>query len=106
MIEGLNGESIKEGVKTNMAKTKIMLNSLAKQKEFKIENHTLECIQECVYLGQLLTGEPNRKKKSTKEYEWAGAHSAGTSNMVRKSLTVIKAKSIQPLRTASSNIRG
>lgn len=41
----------------------LILNGLAKQKEFTIENDTFESTQEYVYLGQLLMGEPNHKKE-------------------------------------------
>lgn len=53
MIGDLNRESIKVGLKMNMLKTKIMLSSLAKEKEFT--NQPQESVEEYVYLGRLLT---------------------------------------------------
>ena len=63
MIEDLNRESVRVGLKMNMQKTKIMFNSLAREQEFRIANQPLESVKEYVYLGQLLTGDPDHEKE-------------------------------------------
>lgn len=70
MLEDLNWKSVKVGLKMNRKKTKIIIDSLANKQEFNISSQVLECLQEYVYLGQLLTGEPahkNIKKKLTEQ---------------------------------------
>lgn len=61
MIEDLDRESLKVGLKMNRQKTKIMFNSLAKKQEFKINNERLECAKEYVYLEQ---GRLTMKRKA------------------------------------------
>lgn len=72
MIGDLNRESIKVGLKMNMLKTKIMLSSLAKEKEFT--NQPQESVEEYVYLGRLLTAyawkENSSKNEDALEREW------------------------------------
>ena len=63
MIEDLNRESVRVGLKINMQKTKIMFYSLAREQEFRIASQPLESVKEYVYLGQLLTGDPDHEKE-------------------------------------------
>lgn len=56
MIEDLNQESIKLGLKLNVMRAEIMHSNMTEEREFTIGNRSLDCIQEYVYLGQLLTG--------------------------------------------------
>src|SRR5277367_5522719 len=55
MLNQLNKESCKLGMKMNMKKTKIMCNKYATVRTVKIGNVEVEYVDEYVYLGQLVT---------------------------------------------------
>ena len=44
-----------------MQKTNIMFSSLARDQEFRIASQPLETVKEYVYLGQLVTGDPDHE---------------------------------------------
>lgn len=52
-------------MKINMQKAKIMRGVSVTEWKFKIDNRTLESVEEYVYLGQILTGEPTHVKEIT-----------------------------------------
>ena len=55
MINQLNNESTKLGMKMNMKKTKVMFNKLAQISAVQINGIEVEKVDEYVYLGQLVT---------------------------------------------------
>ena len=55
MLNELDTESLKLGLKMNMRKTEIMYNSFADEKEVKINGIAVKKVEEYVYLGQLVT---------------------------------------------------
>ena len=58
MLEDLNAEGKRDGMKMNKKKTKVMCNTHGKKTPrngIKIENEAMEEVDEYVYLGQLLT---------------------------------------------------
>lgn len=55
MLNQLNMESCKLGMKINMKKTKVMSNSYATQRSIKVANMEVENVDKYVYLGQLVT---------------------------------------------------
>ena len=55
MINELNEESCKLGMKINMKKTKVMYNSNAAKTRVQIGTHEVEQVDDYVYLGQLVT---------------------------------------------------
>ena len=55
MINELNEESCKLGMKINMKKTKVMYNSKAAKTRVQIGTHEVEEVDDYVYLGQLVT---------------------------------------------------
>ena len=54
MLEELNRESLKVGLKMNKKKTKIMFNRHIQAEQIQIQNEALEVVDEYVYLGQLI----------------------------------------------------
>src|SRR5277367_3156814 len=55
MLNQLNKESCKLGMKMNMKKTKVMCNKYVTVRTVKIGNVEVEYVDEYVYLGQLVT---------------------------------------------------
>lgn len=55
MINQLNDESNKLGLKMNMKKTKVMFNKFSREIEVKVNNIKIEKVNQYVYLGQLVT---------------------------------------------------
>ena len=55
MINQLNEESNKLGMKMNMKKTKVMFNKFTRQAEVQVNGAVIEKVEEYVYLGQLVT---------------------------------------------------
>ena len=55
MINQLNNESTKLGMKMNMNKMKVMFNKLAQISAVQINGIEMEKVNEYVYLGQLVT---------------------------------------------------
>ena len=54
MIDELNRESLKVGLKMNKKKTKIMFNRHIQAEQIQIQNEVLEVVNEYLYLGQLV----------------------------------------------------
>lgn len=46
-----------------MQKTKIMLGGLVKEREFAVDDRILESVEEHVYSGHILTGDPTHEKE-------------------------------------------
>ncbi|PZC70710.1 hypothetical protein B5X24_HaOG215026 [Helicoverpa armigera] len=61
MIQSLNNESLKVGLKMNTEKTKIMTNK--QQRNIKIGNELLEYVKEYIYLGQVISTEDQNAKE-------------------------------------------
>jgi hypothetical protein len=55
MLNQLNEQSSKLGMKINMKKTKIMFNDYANKMQVKIGSENVEIVDEYLYLGQLVT---------------------------------------------------
>lgn len=62
MLQQLSDESAKAGLSMNVAKTKIMSNSSAKE-AITINNQQLEYVNEYIYLGQLVSPIENMQKE-------------------------------------------
>jgi len=60
MINELQEESEKIGLKANMEKTKIIINSYATKGSIKIRGEELQIVDEIVYLGQQITMKSSR----------------------------------------------
>ena len=54
MLNDLNKESLKVGLKMNRSKTKVMYNDRAQRRVIRIDNETLEEVEEYNYFGQVL----------------------------------------------------
>ena len=54
MLSDLNRESLKVGLKMNKRKTKVMFNTNVQSNTIKIDNETIEEVDEYSYLGQVL----------------------------------------------------
>ena len=63
MLNDLNRESIKVGLKMNRKKTKVMFNNKVPQKVIQIEGETLEEVDEYIYLGQIIKLEKDHDSK-------------------------------------------
>ncbi len=55
MIEELNGENLKVGLKMNLKKTKEMFNNQLAGQQIIIGNETVERVKEYIYLGQAIS---------------------------------------------------
>ena len=79
MITELDRQSTMVGLKINMQKTKVMYNNLGKEQRFEIGNSALEVVKDYVYLGQVITAEPNHEAEVTRRIRmgWSafGRHS-------------------------------
>ncbi|KAK8757884.1 hypothetical protein V5799_004487 [Amblyomma americanum] len=62
MINELDRQSRSMGLKINMQKTKVMFNSLAREQQFTIGSESLEMVPEYVYLGQVVTADPDHER--------------------------------------------
>jgi hypothetical protein len=60
MINQLNEESKKLGMKMNMKKTKVMFNKFTRQAEVQVNGISIEKVDEYVYLGQLVTMQSDK----------------------------------------------
>ena len=54
MLNDLNRESLRVGLKMNKSKTKVMFNDNMQSEEIKIGTETLEEVNEYIYLGQII----------------------------------------------------
>ena len=66
MIPELDKESRKVGLKINLQKTKVMYNNLGREQRFEIGSSALEVVKEYVYLGQVISAEPNHEIEVTR----------------------------------------
>lgn len=60
MINQLNEESNKLGMKMNMKKTKVMFNKFSSEIEVQVNANKIEKVQQYVYLGQLVTMQSDK----------------------------------------------
>ena len=63
MLNDLNKESLKVGLKMNKSKTKVMFNSKVQSKEITVDGEDLEEVKEYIYLGQLLELTKDHEKE-------------------------------------------
>ena len=61
MLTALDEQSRTVGLKINMQKTKVILNNLGKAQRFEIGGEAVEVVNEYVYLGQVVTPDPNHE---------------------------------------------
>lgn len=61
MIQGLNRESLKVGLKMNTNKTKLITNST--ERDIKIGQEKLEYVKDYIYLGQVISTEEQNEKE-------------------------------------------
>ena len=54
MLNDLNRESLKVGLKMHKGKTRVMSNDKAQQRVIRVDNKALEVVEEYNYLGQIL----------------------------------------------------
>uniref|UniRef100_A0A224YYP9 Rvt 1 n=1 Tax=Rhipicephalus zambeziensis TaxID=60191 RepID=A0A224YYP9_9ACAR len=87
MITELDTESRRVGLKI---KIKVMRNSLGREQRFAIGGETLEVVKEYVYLGQVVTAEPDHESEITRRIRmgWStfGKHSHITNGSLPLSL--------------------
>ncbi len=63
MMSDLHRESLKVDLKMNMKNTKIMYNKHLIGREMMIANEALELLEECTYLGQVVSANPAHEKE-------------------------------------------
>ena len=66
MLEELNREGMKDGMKMNKKKTRVMFNTQGKKYQrtgIKIDNEKIEEVEEYIYLGQLITANNEINKE-------------------------------------------
>ncbi len=63
MISDLHRESLKVGLKMNMKKTKIKYNKHLIGRQIMIGNEVLELVEECTYLGQMVSANRVHEKE-------------------------------------------
>ena len=63
MIEDLNRESQKVGLKMNRGKTKVMFNQFMQPRQIKIEDEIIGTVEEYVYLGQIIKPTPDHTRE-------------------------------------------
>ena len=54
MLNDLNRESFKVGLKMHKGKTRLMFNDKTQRRVIRVDNETLEVVEEYNYLGQIL----------------------------------------------------
>ena len=76
----LNRASIKFGLKMNLNNTKIMCNQYTQERPIAMENHNIEQVHECNYLGQLVHSDGKQEQEIHKRIKtvWRtmGKHSS------------------------------
>mgnify|MGYP003408091543 CR=1 FL=1 len=72
MINELQEESEKIGLKANMEKTKIIINSHATKGSIKMRGEELQIVDEVVYLGQQITMKILAVGKYKEEFQLDG----------------------------------
>ena len=63
MMEDINRESLKVGLKMNRKKTKIMFNNIVRPQQIKIEDEVIEAVDEYIYLGQAIKANPDHSRE-------------------------------------------
>ncbi|MCL1440820.1 reverse transcriptase domain-containing protein, partial [Enterobacter hormaechei] len=61
MLSALDEQSRTVGLKINMQKTKVMINNLGTAQRFVIGGEAVEVVSEYIYLGQVVTPDPNHE---------------------------------------------
>ena len=84
MMEELNTESLKVGLKMNRKKTKVMFNQFIQPHRIKVEDEEIEAVEEYVYLGQLIESTSDHSKE-IKRRIGMGWSAFGKQNSVMKS---------------------
>ena len=86
MLEELNRESLKVGLKMNKKKTKIMFNRHIQAEQIQIQNEALEVVDEYVYLGQLVQTNTSFETEIKRRIKLGWSAFGRHSNILRGSL--------------------
>ena len=86
MVEELNRESLRVGLKMNKKKTKVMFNNYIQIERIDIQGEALERVDEYVYLGQLIQTNPSLEQEVKRRIRlgWSAVGKQG--NILRGSL--------------------
>ena len=84
MMNDLNAESNKVGLKINMKKTKVMFNSFTEEQKIMTGNTEIEKVDHYIYLGQQMRMDHNQMDE-VKRRTRAGWHAFGNLNDIMRS---------------------
>lgn len=75
LINDMNTERLKVGLKMNRKMTKVMFNSRVQVEQIHARGDSLEVVDECIHLGQLTQKKHPRERKSSDASVSTGAPS-------------------------------
>ena len=86
MVNELNRESLKVGLKMNKKKTKVMFNSLVQEERIEIQDEVLESVNEYIYLGQLVNSNTSFETEIKRRIRLGWSAFGRQNNILRSSL--------------------